>query len=141
MAAYASREALVAYVEGNDAVDLPGEPEAVERLLEQGQRDVDRALGPYPESLPGALKIDPDGLSDAQAAALSRATCAACEFRLMLDAALQVGDEDYLPATVTVLRRAQTVSPKMLEELSGSGLRRWSGCAAPTPIADELVWR
>src|SRR5439155_1353023 len=89
------------------------------------ERDVDLVLGPYPTA-PGELKLDPEKLSEAQRAALSRATCAACEWRLVVDQGVQIGDDDYLPLGVGILRRAAAVSPRMLEELVGSG-------SSPTP--------
>src|SRR4051812_25054615 len=107
--------------------------DAVERLLERAERDVDAVVGPWPRFTTG-LKFDPAQLDVVQRAALARATCAAAEFRLVIGEDALVGDEDYLPNEVTVLRRAATVSPKMLAELAGSGLVRRSVTARPDPI-------
>jgi len=125
MAAYASRQELQDYLSGNPVAQLPDEPE-VERLLERAQRAVDRVLGRWP-LLSTALKLDPGSLDLVQRAALSRATCAACEHILSLDAEFWSGDDDYLPNEVSILRRAQRVSPRMMEELAGHGLIRRSG--------------
>jgi hypothetical protein len=132
MATYATAADLGLYVLDNPGVVLPTDPDAVERLLERAERDVDAVLGAWPLFASG-LKIDPAQLDVVQQAALARATCAAAEFRLVLGEEALVGDEDYLPSEVTILRRAANVSPKMLQELAGTGLVKRSGTALPDP--------
>jgi hypothetical protein len=126
MSTYANAEDLQSYVEDNPAVVLPAD-DAIDRLLERAERRVDAVLGPYAVDEDTGLKLDPEALSDAQAAALSRATCASAEHELIVGPAFYVGEDDYLPGELTVLTRATRQAPKVLEELSGSGLIVWSG--------------
>jgi hypothetical protein len=63
-------------------------------------------------------------------AALNAAACVAAEYRLTLGEEAFVGDDDYLPAELTVVSRAGRQAPKMLEELAGSGLVTYSGTLA-----------
>jgi hypothetical protein len=132
VATYATEADLEQYLAPNRAARL-APVEDPEGLLRRAERDVDRLLGPYARVAATGLKLDPAALTAAQRAALARATCAAAEFRLMVGEEELVGDTDYVPATLVVLRRAGRVSPKAAEELSGHGLVRYSGCAAPTP--------
>jgi len=79
-------------------------------------------------------KLDPATLSPAQRAALSRATAAACEFRLAVGPEELTGETDYLSGELTMLRRAsRPPGPRVLEELAGFNLIRRSGCALPDP--------
>lgn len=141
MAVYATADDLAAYIVDNDEVKRPT-GDAAERLLERAQRDVDAVVGPWPRFSNG-LKFDPTQLDVVQADALNRATCAAAEFRLQLGEATLVGDDDYLPGDVAVLRRAAAVSPKLLAELAGSGLLKRTGTAglSPDPVPSPyLPW-
>jgi hypothetical protein len=131
MATYATAEQLAEYVEDNPDVTLPL-GDATERLLERAERRVDAVLGPYEPDETTGLKLDPGDLTDAQAGALARATCAGAEHELVVGLAFYVGEDDYLPGELTVLRRAGRTAPKILEELSGSGLVTFSGTVAAT---------
>ncbi|MEJ7568415.1 MAG: hypothetical protein WKF41_09130 [Gaiellaceae bacterium] len=133
--AYATPQELLEYLLDNDEVVAP-DAEAVGRLLGRAEGDVDRAVGPWPVLSTGR-KFDPPALDLVQRAALSRACCAACEFRLQLGESGLVGDDDYAPEGVQVIRRGGRTSPKMLEELSGSGLVRRSGTVV-TPVVVVL---
>jgi hypothetical protein len=125
VATYTTEEELRAYVADNDEVTLPSDAEPV---LQRAERDVDRALGPYAVDPDTGLKLEPSTLTDAQQAALSRATCAAAEWRLQLGEATLTGDDDdFLPPGFTQVRTAGRQAPKLLEELAGSGLITWSG--------------
>jgi hypothetical protein len=130
MAVYASQTDLAAWVEDNPYVMLPGEDEAVERLLQAAERAVDRAIGGTTRDGPNGLRVDPDALDEDAREALRRATCAAAEHLEMLGPEFWVAEDDFLPNEVTILRRAQRESPRMLEELAGHGLVRRSGCVA-----------
>lgn len=134
MAVYASAADLAAYVADNPELPLPAAPEAQERLLARAERAVDLVLGPWPRFANGR-KLDPAALDTTQRAALSRATCAAAEHLAMLDPAFWVGDDDFLPNEVSILRRAPRVSPRMLEELAGHGLLKRSGTVASSPTS------
>ncbi|HXH89703.1 MAG TPA: hypothetical protein VNI55_13985 [Gaiellaceae bacterium] len=138
MATYALWSEVVAFCEGNQDVTLPGDSVAQERLLREAERAVDRSLGPW-ALLSTGLKIDPAALDLVQRPALSRATCAAAEHIAMLDPAFWVGDDDFLPNEVSILRRAPRVSPKMIEQLAGQGLIRRSGTVATSPSSIP-VW-
>lgn len=131
MPIYATAADLASYVADNTEVGVPTGV-AADRLLERAERDVDRVVGPWPVFSNGR-KFDPPSLTAPQRAALSRATCAAAEFRLTIGESELVGDDDYLPALLTPLRTAGRTSPKMLEELAGSGLVKWSGMP-PEPV-------
>jgi hypothetical protein len=71
VAIYASVSDLESYVADNPEVTLSGGSEAVERLLQRAERDVDRALGPYPVLATGR-KLDPTVISAPQRGALAR---------------------------------------------------------------------
>lgn len=131
MPTYATAADLAAYVEPNPDVTTPEGDEA-DALLERAERDVDRALGPYPPDSDTGLKLDPTLLTDAQVAALVRATCAAAEFRLQVGEGALVGDDDYISAELTILRRAGRSAPKLIEELAGTGLLNFSGTVTTT---------
>lgn len=138
MAVYATEAELDSYLLDTPEVSAPG-GEGSERLLARAEREVDRALGPWPRFANG-LKLDPAQLDTTQRAALSRATCAAAEWLLLLDPATIAGDDDYLPDGAVILRRAQRVSPKMLAELAGHGLVRYSGTVVtPVVVVPPLV--
>lgn len=129
---YATVEDLAAYVADVPEIVVP-DGEAAERLLERAERDVDRVYGPWP-ILSTGLKFDPGSLPVTAREALRRATCAAAEFRLIVGEDELIGDTEYAPEQLRVLRSAGRIAPKMREELSGHGLVIWSGCAAPTPV-------
>lgn len=142
MSTYASGRQVIDYLQGNPDLDLPPgvdeDGEAIpsselERLIAASERDVDRLLGPIPMLATGR-KLDAASLSAAQRAALSRATAAACEFRLAVGPEELTGETDYLSGELTMLRRAsRPPGPRAAEELAGFGLVRRSGCALPDP--------
>lgn len=74
---YTDIAAFEAYVEGWETED----PDALNRLLERAERDVDNVLGPIPVRDDSGLKLDPELLLEWEAAALSRAVCAQAEWR------------------------------------------------------------
>jgi hypothetical protein len=123
MATYASADDLRAYIEDDPLVVVPDD-EAIERLLERAEHDVNRVC-----SVP--LGFDLDALSEAQAAALSRATCAQAEFRLAMSEYELVGADDNVSSVAGVVsfstRPIPRVGVKCLEELAGHDLLRYSG--------------
>jgi hypothetical protein len=115
-------------------VQLPADDEAVERLLQRAQKRLDGLLGAYPESPPGGLKIpNPTVLTPEQQGALSRACCAVAEHELTVGLPFIVGDEDFVPNGAAIARQPMRTPMRALEELAGSGLRRWSGTVQPDP--------
>lgn len=137
MAVYATPEALTDYIASNEDATLPGDPVAVQRLLARAERQVDLVVGPWPRFSSG-LKFDPALLDVTQRAALSRATCAAAEHLLVVDASFLAGAEDFAPGEVSILYRAMRDAPRVLEELAGHGLVRRSGTVV-TPVEPVVV--
>src|SRR5207253_1877175 len=84
-------------------VAAPGDDDAIERLIARAERRVDLALGRYPESPPGALKVDPATLTEPQQRALARATCAAAEHELLVGVDYLAGGDDYLSGIASEL--------------------------------------
>jgi hypothetical protein len=135
VATYATADELAEYVADSVAVDMPDDADAIERLLQRAERSVDAVLGPH-ELQPDGLKLDPSALTAVQSAALSRATCAAAEFEVLMGIDTLAGAETFIPAQLAVLRRSATTAPKVVGELIGTGLVTRSGCAAPTPAPE-----
>lgn len=132
MATYATAAQLADYVLDNEDVSAP-QGDAAERLLRRAERDVDRVVGPWP-ILSTGLRFDPGMLPVTAREALARATCAAAEFRLLVGESELVGDADYVPEQVRLLRAAPRIAPKILEELAGHGLIVTSYTVAPDPL-------
>jgi hypothetical protein len=127
MATYASQADLEAYIEGWTTDD----PDAVERLLERAERDVDSVLAsPVPGGRQATgLRLDPDGLPGWQAQALARATCAQAEYRFAMGEEFFVRaqhDRVYGPDFRTD-GQLPYIGPKVERELAGTGLARTEG--------------
>jgi len=140
MAIYASANDLASYLAAIDS-DLrpPTSPAAVEQLLTAAEQDVDRVVGAWPK-LPSGLALAPALLTPAQQAAVTRATCAAAEFRLASGDEV-VGASEFLSGSLTLAWRGpRPPGQRVAEELSGFGLIRRSGCALPTPDPLPLVF-
>jgi len=137
MALYSTTQELADYVASNEDATLPASPEATQRLLERAEGVVDRALGPWPYLSTGR-KLDPAALDLVQRAALSRATAAAAEHLLVVDASFLAGAEDFAPGEISVLYRAMRDAPRVLEELAGHGLVKRSGTVV-TPVEPVVV--
>jgi hypothetical protein len=138
---YATAEDFRDYVRDvpADTLAVPHD-EAIERLLERAERDVDRiAAGPLPP-LETGRKFDLDDLTEAQADALKRATCAAAEWRLAMGEAELIAADDgvaQVGGLITLTTRpVERVAPKLREELAGSGLFLYSGTLRPEPEAE-----
>lgn len=89
-ATYATQADFEAYVEGWTTTD----PDALERMLERAERDIDAILGPIPVSplSTTGLKLDPSILKAWEAQALARAVCAQALYRhLTTDASIAAG--------------------------------------------------
>lgn len=126
---YTTRSDFEAYVEGWVTEDT----DALDRLLERAERDVDGILGDWP-TLNSGLKFDPaetdedaDGYLDAPSkAALSRAVCAQAEYRFHMGEDFMVKAQHQFVAGPDFQQRGQLphIGPKVLRELSGFGLVR-----------------
>lgn len=77
MPTYTTAEAFEEYVEGWTTTN----PDALNRLLERAERDVDALLGPRTPRTDTGLKLDPSALRTFERTALSRAVCAQAEYR------------------------------------------------------------
>lgn len=140
MATYATIPDLRDYTARTlDPGHLPADPVELEALLEQAERDVDRAAG-GPLHPGRRRRFDPAALTAAQAEALARATCAAVEFRVLQGEESLVGGDDGIrqAGSLTLAPRAMLPrrSPKVLEELAGFGLVGRAGMpVTPDPPA------
>lgn len=129
MATYATPADLDLYSEGFTVTD----PAAVERELQRAERDVDRLLG-YQGQVNAAtgLKLDPAALQPYQRDALMRATCAQAEYRIEMGPEFfrRAQHEQVTGPQFTTTGKLPRVGPKVMEELSGSGLvQAWGGLA------------
>lgn len=135
MPTYATVDEFKSYVADIplDTLSLPDD-EAIERLLERAERDVDRIAGPWPVLSTGR-RFAPDSLTTAQQDALMRATCAQAEFRLAMGEFELIGADDGIAGVAGVVTFATKplprVGPKVIEELAGSGLYLYSGALPP----------
>lgn len=141
MGTYASAEELAAYVADDDLIELPtytgpGEPppdDAVERLIADAERDVDRLLALGDRDPVTGLRLTPAALSAPQRAALSRATCAAAAWRLHAEPEDVAGAADGIASVggIRLLPAGRPPGPRPVEELAGFGLPLRSGTVAP----------
>ena len=138
MATYATAEQLAAYVGNDPDAPLPADPDALEQLLERAERRLDGLLGPYTHA-PGDLKVDPSKVTAAQRSALSRACCAVVHHELVAGLTFLSGGEDFIGGGVAPLYPPTRTPSRALEELSGTGLLKRSGCARPDPNIDEYA--
>ena len=145
MPVYATPDQLRAYLAGRVDIDGLATPppdlddDTLAELLDRAERDVDRVVGPWPLYASGR-KFDPATLPLPARDALSRAACAAAEYRLTEGETDLIGETDFLPPEVgTILRRGPRVGPKVIEELAGSGLLRYSGTVTPDEPASPLL--
>ena len=134
MATYATAAELKTYAPSLE--NLADEP--AEALLDRAERDVDRAIG-GPTHPDRRRRLDPEELTDPQQEALSRAACAAAEFRAAQGEAKLIGADDGVTeaGSVTIAPRASLprVGPKLREELAGFALTMRSGTVTPPPTA------
>lgn len=126
---YATQTDFEAYVEGWDTDN----PEALARLLERAERDID-ALAVTMTPLDSGLKFDPEDMTAADAAVLMRATCAQAEYRFLM------GEEHFAKAQFdrvggpdfTTEGRLPYIGPKVFRELAGTGVIPMSTTTGPT---------
>lgn len=140
MPTYATVEEVRAYVTPEAAVLLPTDDAELEALIEVAERDVDRVFSPTVErNAETGLKLTPADLTTAQTDALSRATAAAVEWRVLQGEDALVGAEDGIVAAggVTFSPMPRPPAPKTIEELSGLGFPWRSGTVAPAPEDEE----
>lgn len=127
MPTYATQTDFEAYVEGWVTDDA----DALDRLLERAELDVDRILGPGQRRDDTGLLYDPANLTAAQAASLSRATCAQAEYRFRMGeeffSAAQY--EDVTGPDFSTKGRLPYYAPKVREELANAGLRQMTARA------------
>src|SRR5688500_15620899 len=103
---------------------------ASRRSARSSRPQVSQPCSPFPSRSPAAQPPRPhQALTDAQRGALARAVCSQAEFRLTVGEGELVGGDEWIRAELRTVRTAGRVGPKVLEELAGSGLITWSGCA------------
>jgi hypothetical protein len=132
MPSYATAEDLALYLKRSTVV-APDSDDA-DAVLEDAERVVDRYAGVGWPWLSTGRKFDPPSLPVYAREALMRATCAAAEWLLAVDIDEAIGTTDYLPDQLRVERRAGRISPRMVEELAGSGLVLYSGTVTPDDL-------
>lgn len=141
MPTYTSSEAVAAYLEAiNSAEYLPTPEAAADALIERAEDDIDRILSPQLErDATTGRKLALADLTDAQVAALSRATAAQVAFRL------EAGEDELLAADALSAAGGITFGPTprppsaaAIEHLSGYGFKWRSGSvAAPAESEGE----
>lgn len=139
MPTYTDAAAFEAYVEGW----VTDNPQALDRLLERAERDVDRMLGAWwPDETTG-LKITVADLQTWQAAALSRAVCAQAEYRFKMgeDYFVRGQHQEVIGPDFQAKGKLPRFSPKAMEELQGAGLVRLQGRATPGRRTGAGWWR
>jgi hypothetical protein len=137
-ATYATPAEVRAYVTAETAVLLPKDDADLEAMIETAELDVDRQLSARLERDPTTgRKLTLADLSAVQVAALSRATCAAVEWRT-LQGEDDLAEADDGTTQVGGLRTGpmpRPPGPKMIEELAGFGFA-WRSGLAGTPADD-----
>lgn len=135
---YATAEQVRAELAGHDDLDLPDDV-ALDALVEEAQREVDRRLGPLLTSASTGLKLTPLLLASSQRAALTRAVAVAVGHAVLLDTEQAFGVGDWLPQGFTPLPGIGSGSI-IDAQLAGHGLIARSGCAAPDPepLLDDI---
>jgi hypothetical protein len=120
---YTSVEDFEAYVEGW----VTDDSDALERLLDRAERDIDSILGGYQDrDAVTGLKIDPTTIDAWKARALSRAVCAQAEYRFQMGEAFMVKAqyESVTGPDFSMTGQLPYIAPKVRLELEGVGLRR-----------------
>jgi hypothetical protein len=127
---YATAAELRSYCAAS-GVAVPGEDADANELLERAERDLDRLLSASYVPNATGRKVDPSTLTIAARAALSRATCAAAEWRLAQEEEELVGATDGVVGVAGLTFAPGPLprppGPKVAEELANSGLRVRSG--------------
>jgi hypothetical protein len=107
----------------------------IERVLRRAELDLDSFLD-WPAPITATLRVPLNSLTAYQGAALSRATCAQAEYRLMRGEEEVSQDVDGISSVGAVsfsLTPPPRIGPKVAEELAGAGLFLRTGVADPTP--------
>lgn len=136
MATYATADELDDYLIDDDLIQTPLDSEHAERVLADGERDVDRLLVAGDRDPDTGLRLSVEGLSEPQRAALSRATCAAAAWRLHQDPEDLAGVDPGvagLPGGISLRPVGRPPGPRPLEELAAHGFPLRSGTVAPEP--------
>lgn len=136
MGVYTSPDAVRAYVQDNRAAVRAlrnAGDDALERLIARAQHAVDLVVGGELADPSTGLRLDPAALTEAQASALSRATCAWVEWAVMVGLPFVSGDSVEAPAALAQVSPAARTPPQLRVELAGFGLLRRSGTVIPEP--------
>ncbi|MEZ5077296.1 MAG: hypothetical protein R2725_07640 [Solirubrobacterales bacterium] len=140
MPTYTDADAVRLYVDPETVPLLPSDDGDLGELILKAEGDVDRVLSPRiePDATSGR-KLDPDGLTLAQQEALSRATAAAVEWRILVGEDSLAAADDGLEAagSVRFSPPPRPPAPAMVEELAGFGFAWRSGLALSTEDVEE----
>lgn len=138
MPTYATPEQVTEYVE-DSGVALPEDPDALARLIERAERDVDRAVGVHSVDDDSGLKFVPASLSTGERGDLMRATAAQVEYRASMGEGFFVREqyEKVEGPEFKTEGELPRIGPKVWEELAGSGLLKlttsWKGEGTAPP--------
>jgi hypothetical protein len=141
MSTYATTADVTNYIEGY-TVATGAETQALDRLIQRAERDVDSCVGFVPRDETTGRKFDPATLSVADRNALRDATCAQVEYRREMGPAffvrpqhVEVKGPDFQTKGVLPF-----IGARVWQELEGSGLLRlttsWRGARTRPPWAD-----
>jgi hypothetical protein len=128
MATYATIADFEEYVEGWTTTN----PDALERLLERAERDIDALLGPRPVDPDTGLKLDPPRLAAWERTALARATCAQAEYRF------HAGETAWAGGTVAG-GGGRVQGPDFSYDLPANGAAGAPGARVSPKVATELA--
>jgi len=128
---YATSAQVTAELAGHDDLELP-DGAALDALVEEAQREVDRRIGPLLTSPTTGLKLAPLLLTVAQRAALVRAVAVAVGHAVLTDSEQALGTDDLIPAGF-FQTRGTGLAPLIDAQLAGFDLISRSGCALPEP--------
>lgn len=142
MPTYATQTDLTDYIEGFVVDDS----DAVDRLIERAERDIDSILGAYDRDDTTGLKITLADFDDWQTAALTRAVCAQVEYRFTMGEAFMVRaqrEEEWGP-DFRAKGKVPYIGPKAWRELEETGLVRLTGKSTVSKrdeARDDRIWR
>jgi hypothetical protein len=134
---YASVDDVAAYLVITDpTLALPEDAGEAEAVVNEAEDDLDRllAFGLGRDPVTGR-KLDPEELTQEQAAALGLATCAQVCFLLALGSELIGDDTTTRAGEVSFGPTPRPPAPRAVEFLAGHGLPWRSGTVAPAPEA------
>jgi len=132
MGTYATAAEVVAELAAYSDLQLPS-GDALERLIDQAERAVDRRIGGHLVDPMNGRRVVPLLLTSWQREALKHAVAVAVGHLSEQDTEAAFGHDDLLPVSLQRIH-GDGLNRKIDAELAGSGLVRRSGCARPDPV-------